>query len=81
MNILEQIIADKGIEVDGSTVTDEDSTVGTTPDQQISTPAVDEQKSVESGIIIRDCFKSVSQEELVQVRKWIADFDKRGGNS
>ena len=68
---------DKSIEADEAS--SEDSTSGPTPDQQVQTPTADEQKSVESGIIIRDCFKSVSYEEMAQVRKWIADFEKRGG--
>jgi len=53
---------------------------GTTPDKTIGEPSrpVDKQKSVDSGIIIKDCFRSVAREELNQVRAWIADFEKRG---
>ena len=53
---------------------------GLVPGQVISEPnrPVDKQKHVESGIIIKDCFKSVSQDELLQARAWIADFEKRG---
>lgn len=62
---------DKGIEVGKIAV-------GPTPGEVVSEPAVDEQKSVESGIIIRDCFRNVGAEELAQVREWIADLEKRG---
>jgi len=53
---------------------------GTVPGETITEPSkpTDKQKFVESGIIIKDCFKSVSAEELTQARAWIADFEKRG---
>jgi hypothetical protein len=63
----------QGVEIDATIV------VGTLPGETISEPDANEQKSVESGIIIKDCFKSVSYDELVHVREWIADFEKRGG--
>jgi hypothetical protein len=37
-----------------------------------------EQKSVESGIIIKDCFKDTSKDDLAKVREWIKDFENRG---
>jgi hypothetical protein len=52
---------------------------GTTPDEQINVPTADEQNSVESGIIIRDCFKSIGHDDLVEMRKWIADFERSNG--
>jgi hypothetical protein len=41
-------------------------------------PSGDKQNYVESGIIIKDCFKSISATELEQARAWIADFEKKG---
>jgi hypothetical protein len=48
--------------------------------EQLEAPPVEgEQKYVESGIIIKDCLKDVSKDDLENVRSWIADFEKRGG--
>jgi hypothetical protein len=55
------------------------TTTGTTPDQIIKPTTTGKQKFAKSGIIIKDCFRNVSYEELAQVKKWIADFEKRGG--
>lgn len=51
---------------------------GLVPGQTISEPKKpqDEQKFIDSGIIIKDCFRNVTQQELEQVRNWIADFEK-----
>jgi len=38
------------------------------------------QKTSESGIIIKDCLKEVSAQDLSKVREWIADFEKRSTN-
>jgi hypothetical protein len=56
---------------------------GTVPGETISAPKkpADKQKFVESGTIIKDCFKNVAQDELEQVRSWIADFEKRGSTN
>jgi len=35
------------------------------------------QKSISSGIIIKNCLKNVSEDELIKTRQWIADFEKR----
>lgn len=51
---------------------------GPVPGVVIEEPTTDKQNYVESGIIIKDCFKSVSADELKQARAWIADFEKRG---
>jgi hypothetical protein len=51
---------------------------GLIPGQEITTPAAKQQQAVASGIVIKNCFRSVSQEELQQVRQWIADFEQRG---
>jgi hypothetical protein len=51
---------------------------GPVPGVVIEEPTTDQQNYVESGIIIKDCFKSVSADELKQARTWIADFEKRG---
>jgi len=45
--------------------------------EEPSTPA-NEQNIVDSGIIIKDCFRNVSREEISQIQAWIADFEKRG---
>jgi len=55
----------------------EDEIQGTMPGEKIGKPA-DKQKTVDSGIIIKDCFRNVARDELDQVRAWIADFEKRG---
>jgi hypothetical protein len=63
-----------------SSSSQEDEIPGIIPGETISEPdkPADKQKFVESGIIIKHCFKSVSAEELSQARAWIADFEKRG---
>ena len=38
-----------------------------------------EQETSKSGIIIKDCMKKVSSDELAKIRSWIADFEKRSG--
>jgi hypothetical protein len=35
------------------------------------------QKIVESGIIVKDCLKTVSKEDVDKVRQWISDFTRR----
>jgi len=35
-----------------------------------------EQKSVASGIIIKDCLKGVTDQDLSKVRQWIAEFER-----
>ena len=40
-------------------------------------PSVNEQKSVASGIVIKNCLKRVAAEDLNKVRTWIADFEKK----
>jgi hypothetical protein len=52
---------------------------GSTPDEVIQEPVIEQQKTTESGIIIKDCFKNVGHDELVQIKKWVADFEQRGG--
>lgn len=49
---------------------------GPVPGVVIQEPTTDKQSYVESGIIIKDCFKSVSADELKQARAWIAEFEK-----
>jgi hypothetical protein len=39
-----------------------------------------EQKAAESGIIIKDCLKKVSADDLNKVRQWIRDFERRSGS-
>ncbi len=61
----------------GDSTTDEPTEIpGPIPGVTIEEPVTDEQKSVDSGIIIKDCFKSVAADELVQARAWIAEFEK-----
>lgn len=51
---------------------------GLTPDQTVNLeePAVEE--PVSSGVIIKSCFKNLSDQELDNVKSWIADFARRG---
>ena len=53
---------------------------GPVPGESVSEPSrpVDQQKTVDSAIVIKDCFRDVTREEVDQVRAWIADFEKRG---
>jgi hypothetical protein len=53
---------------------------GTVPGQKITEPTAQasKQKVVESGIIIKDCFRNVTRDDLEKARAWIADFEKRG---
>jgi len=51
---------------------------GVLPSEEIVEPSSEEQNQVQSGIVIRDCFKDVNQEDLEKVRSWIRDFEKRG---
>ena len=66
---------EQGIEVTGEISS---TSQGTTPEENIEVPVANKQNSSKSGIIIKDCFRNVGYEELAQVRKWIADFEKRG---
>jgi hypothetical protein len=52
----------------------QDPTAEVEGEQKHKTP---EQKAAESGIIIKDCLKSVSTDELEKMRAWIRDFEKR----
>ena len=52
----------------------EEISVGSTPDDTITSETIEQ-----TYTIIRDCFKNVSQQELDNVRQWIADFEERGG--
>jgi len=55
---------------------------GTQPGQKIKeSGTIKEQDFVESGIIIKDCLKNISINDLDKVRDWIADFDKRSSVS
>ena len=39
------------------------------------------QKTVESGIIIKNCLQDVAADDLAETKKWIADYERRtGGN-
>ncbi len=51
---------------------------GLIPGQAIGQPSAPKQETISSRILIKNCFRSVTQEELQQVRDWIADFEKRG---
>lgn len=57
--------------------TDNNVVTGSTPDSNIITQPI-EQKTTKSGIIIKDCFKTISTDELSKVRSWIAEFENRG---
>lgn len=52
----------------------EEVSVGGTPDDTITTETIEQ-----SSVVIPDCFKSVSKEELANAKQWIADFTKKGG--
>lgn len=52
----------------------EEISVGGTPNDTITSQTVEQ-----SSVVVRDCFKSVSKEELANAQQWIADFTKRGG--
>lgn len=53
------------------------------PPESLADPPKEEgvpkQKSIESGIIIKNCLKSVKRDDLAKAREWIADFEKKGG--
>lgn len=40
-----------------------------------------EQKAAESGIIIKDCLRKVTADDIAQVRQWIRDFERRSNAS
>lgn len=48
-----------------------ESGVGSVPIKEIT------QKTTESGIIIKNCLRDISVEEIEKVRSWIADFERR----
>ena len=51
------------------------SNIGT-PNDTIATKETSQKTS--DSVFIKDCFKSVSKEDLAEVRKWIADFESNG---
>lgn len=65
------------ININKSTKSKPESSVTTTPDDKI-TINTNEQDSDDSYTVVRNCFKSVSKEELENVKKWITDFENRG---
>lgn len=59
--------------------TSEDPVTSTSVPGDSINPEQTEQLTTDSGIIIKDCFKSVSDSQLAEAQKWISDFERRGG--
>jgi len=51
---------------------------GLTPDSSIPLEETKQEEPIDSSIIIKSCFKDIGEDDLAQVKDWIADFEKRG---
>jgi hypothetical protein len=64
-----------------NTTTNINNTIqGITPSEEIILPISIEnkQKTEESSIIIKDCFRSITKENLAKAQRWIQDFETNG---
>lgn len=54
-----------------------DQPQGTIDNISSTSSTTDEQKTISSGIVVKDCLKQVKESEASKVREWIADFERR----
>jgi len=70
---------DRSAQLGASAPTANTETVqGMTPDSTLSVNVTEQEKPVSRGTVIKNCFKNVRAEDDSEVRKWIADLEKRG---
>ena len=65
----------KASEKDAQATKNQDTGTGSGPGSDKGTQK--KQKTIESGIIIKNCLRDITQQELTQARAWIAEYERR----